>query len=61
MNVKLFSDEKENGHIEYCVHFEHRTPEYDEDELNQLISFVNNLQLNEFDRELHLENQKNCW
>lgn len=54
-----YSDD--NGKIEYCVHFEHRTPEYNQDELDNLIDWVNELELNEFNRDLHIENQNNCW
>ena len=35
--------------------------EFDEDELQDLIKFVNSMDLNEFNRELHREDQTNCW
>ena len=59
--ISIFSDEQENGRIEYCIHFEHRTPDYDQAELDELIKFVNDLELNEFDRKMHWEDQQGCW
>ena len=51
----------DDGRIEYCVHFEHRTPHYDPAELEELIEFVNELDLNEMNRKIHMEDQTDCW
>ena len=60
-NRNFLSDPQENGRIEYCIHFEHRTPEYDQAELEELITWVDSLELNEFDRKMHMEEQTDCW
>ena len=59
--IILFSNIVGEDRLEYCVHFESRTPDYDPSELQELINFINGLQLNELDRDLHLEDQSGCW
>ena len=56
INIKLSNIVGEDR-LEYCVHFESRTPDYDPSELQDLINFINGLELNELDRDLHLEDQ----
>ena len=59
--IILFSNIVGEDRLEYCVHFESRTPDYDPSELQDLINFINGLELNELDRDLHLEDQSGCW
>ena len=59
--IILFSNIVGEDRLEYCVHFESRTPDYDPSELQELINFINGLELNELDRDLHLEDQSGCW
>ena len=59
--IILFSNIVGEDRLEYCVHFESRTPDYDPSELQELINFINGLELNELDRDLHLEDHSGCW
>ena len=59
--IILLSNIVGEDRLEYCVHFESRTPDYDPSELQDLINFINGLELNELDRDLHLEDQSGCW